>query len=320
MRHLERKLRFWHLRVMAQVCESRSLAKAALTLGVTQSALTRTVRELESLCGGKLFSRHARGTTPSPLGLEFLDCAREILGELSEFRGKLDHSIRLPRSSIRIGASAAAVAGLLPTLVARLGTRVRPFEVQIVEGPVRELTWQLRAGELELIVGRLDEAPGHKVAGETLYQETLAVVARRGHPALRAGSMIHATLEQVARYPLVLPTHLLGTELDRVLQALPRSAAPALRTNCSAALRELLESGEHVAVLPRVAMAGELMRGACMARSLPFLPAHPAGVVRRARGELSTEGALFLETLRSHVQDVMRRIGEPQRSPEAHAA
>jgi DNA-binding transcriptional LysR family regulator len=71
-----------HLRAFAAVATSRSFSRAAEQLFITQPALTRTVRQLESLLGADLIDRTTHPVSLTPAGREFLPYATRILNHL----------------------------------------------------------------------------------------------------------------------------------------------------------------------------------------------------------------------------------------------
>jgi DNA-binding transcriptional LysR family regulator len=71
-----------HLRAFAAVATSRSFSRAAEHLFITQPALTRTVRQLESLLGVDLIDRNTHPVSLTPAGAEFLPYASRILNHL----------------------------------------------------------------------------------------------------------------------------------------------------------------------------------------------------------------------------------------------
>ena len=61
-----------HLRAFVAVAGSRSFTRAAERLFITQPALTRTIRQLESLLGAALIDRDTHPVSLTPAGEEFL--------------------------------------------------------------------------------------------------------------------------------------------------------------------------------------------------------------------------------------------------------
>lgn len=89
-----------HLRAFVAVANSRSFTRAAEQLFITQPALTRTVRQLESLLGPALIDRNTHPISLTPAGNEFLSYASRILNDLD-----LGIDAIRQHASIRLGFS-----------------------------------------------------------------------------------------------------------------------------------------------------------------------------------------------------------------------
>lgn len=73
-----------HLRIICAISDTGSLTRAAVTLGITQPALTHQLQRIERMLGGSLFVRDRRGTQPTALGELVLSRARVILPSMAE--------------------------------------------------------------------------------------------------------------------------------------------------------------------------------------------------------------------------------------------
>jgi DNA-binding transcriptional LysR family regulator len=89
-----------HLRAFVAVAASRSFTRAAERLFITQPALTRTVRQLESLLGAALIDRDTHPVSLTPAGEEFLPYASRILGDL-----EIGVGVIRKHANIRLGFS-----------------------------------------------------------------------------------------------------------------------------------------------------------------------------------------------------------------------
>ena len=112
---------FDDLSTFAHVAKERSFTRAAAKLGVSQSALSQTVRGLEERLGFRLLTRTTRSVSPTDAGERLLQTLaprfEEIEAELSALTALRDQ----PAGSIRINAGEhAAVAVLEPALKAFL--------------------------------------------------------------------------------------------------------------------------------------------------------------------------------------------------------
>lgn len=89
-----------HLRAFTAVATSRSFTRAAEQLFITQPALTRTIRQLESLLGGALIDRNTHPISLTPAGEEFLPYASQVLSHLD-----IGVGVIRGHASIRLGFS-----------------------------------------------------------------------------------------------------------------------------------------------------------------------------------------------------------------------
>jgi DNA-binding transcriptional LysR family regulator len=136
------------LRVLREVAQAGSFSAAALSLGYTQSAVSRQVAALEAVSGRRLFDRSRHGVTLTPAGTRLLERAIRILDELDAAM----HDVAgepLAVGPVRLGAFATAAAGLVPKALASLPPQVH---VTLREGTTPGLTRGLRAGTLDLAI------------------------------------------------------------------------------------------------------------------------------------------------------------------------
>ena len=71
-------------RYFIAVAESGSVAAASRMLNIAQSAVTKSLQELEDELGQPLFARSSRGMTLTPQGHRFLASARKVIGAVAE--------------------------------------------------------------------------------------------------------------------------------------------------------------------------------------------------------------------------------------------
>ena len=63
-----RRLKSIHLRLVLQVALTGKLQAAAEEIALSQPAASRMLAEIEKLVGAALFTRHAKGMVPTPIG------------------------------------------------------------------------------------------------------------------------------------------------------------------------------------------------------------------------------------------------------------
>ena len=114
------------------VARERSFTKAAAKLGVSQSALSHTIRELEARLGLRLLSRTTRSVAPTEAGERLLRAVGPRFDEINAELAALSELREKPAGAIRITAGEHAAESILWPAVARLLPDYPDIRVEIV--------------------------------------------------------------------------------------------------------------------------------------------------------------------------------------------
>ena len=113
--------RFRGIRVFAQVVESGSFAKAAARLGLSTTATSRHVAELEAHLQTRLLNRTTRRVSLTESGQAFYERAVQILSDLEEAEQEAARAAVVPRGTIKLTTSVAfGVRHVAPAIAAFL--------------------------------------------------------------------------------------------------------------------------------------------------------------------------------------------------------
>jgi len=111
----------WRLvRGFLAVLDAGSISAAARLLRTQQSTLSRNLAELEGQLGGPLFERTGRGVAPTALAEAVAGGARQMAAGAEALAQSLDRRRALASGSVRLSASTAMAANVLPPLIAAL--------------------------------------------------------------------------------------------------------------------------------------------------------------------------------------------------------
>ncbi|MBS0320019.1 MAG: LysR family transcriptional regulator [Proteobacteria bacterium] len=199
LKHL--KLR--HLTVALDVARLGSVRAAADVLCVTESAVSKTLRELEEQLGVRLFERTKDGMLLTEAGRRFSDYAHSALATLQTGLSIAGGERQGPRVTLRIGAMTVVTATFLPEVVRRFVEDLEGCLVEIASGTGDQLLHRLRAGEVDVVLGRCPPLTDMSaLAFDQLYTDRHVFVVRKGHPLANAGALAPS---QIAAYPIVMP-------------------------------------------------------------------------------------------------------------------
>lgn len=181
-----------------------SFTAAAERMGVTQSAITKGVKDLESELGYTIFNRTTRGVIVTEAGRDFVERAARLQ---KDAQGLMRGSAAGPATSVeilRIGVCPASLEVMLMEPLATLVMRHPNVRLDIVGGSFDKIVQQLRSGAIDVAFGYQQaflEQPDFRL--ETLASLQSTLFMRLGHPLL---DLPEITTADVARYPIISPS------------------------------------------------------------------------------------------------------------------
>lgn len=258
---LSRHVRLRQLQLLLVLQQCGSIARAAVELGMSQSAATQALAELERVLELRLFERHARGIRPTQAGLALIDTARGVMSALEDVSDTLS-AIRMGASStLRLGAIPSAAHSIVGPLLGRFYLAQPQVHVAMQEGDGARLLSLLLAGGLDAVFCRQPSMLPKHLVFESLLADEAVVVAASDHPLACDRQVPLASLID-ARW--VLPTSDIAVRdiFERVVLAqLPQAKWFPIATKSLPVLSELLSQRGAVALVPRSIVPG--LKHAC---------------------------------------------------------
>ena len=114
------------------VAGERSFTRAAARLGVSQSALSQTVRNLEERVGIRLLNRSTRNVSPTEAGERLLAEVAPALEQIDRGFAQLGSLLERPSGTIRLSADEYAIHSLLWPALERFLVRFPEINVELV--------------------------------------------------------------------------------------------------------------------------------------------------------------------------------------------
>jgi DNA-binding transcriptional LysR family regulator len=214
------------LRYFVAVAEELHFGRAADRLHMSQSPLSRAIRELERELGFVLFTRTTRHVELTPAGTALLDGARRALAEVDLALGEARRAAQPERGALALGHGPFSRAQA-ERIAAELAGRQPDLDVRLEEDVTPELYRRVAARELAGAV--VLEAPGaarrHGLRIDALRDEPLLAALPAGHPCANAGGIPAAAF---AAERVLLPRAPTGAQFNDWLRALLRVAGAEL--------------------------------------------------------------------------------------------
>lgn len=166
---------------MIAVYEAGSFRKAARRFGMSQPALTWSIRQLEESLGLSLFDRGPSGIRPTPVCETLVVRARLIVNEHNRLLAEVERSNRA--QVIVVGVHPVLLNSQFAQTVAAFRLREPGVTLRVVEAYSADLIALLRRGELDLAFSAAppDEDDAEEIAFEPLLQQYYSIFARPDH-------------------------------------------------------------------------------------------------------------------------------------------
>lgn len=177
------------LKYFVTVVELGSFSKAAALLCISQPPLSQRIQELEHEMGGLLIDRRSRPLKTTVAGELIYQQAREILQRAERMQGYAQRMFNQEDNVIKIGFVSANFHAHLASVVRRFMQMCPDVEVQIVEMNSVQQVEALRAGHIDVGIGRINVI-ADDIEQTTLYQEQLIAVLPQTNPLAQRGCAV----------------------------------------------------------------------------------------------------------------------------------
>lgn len=175
------------LRVFDEIYAHRSLTQAAEQLGVTQSALSHSLRKLRAAFHDELFVRQGMAMQPTSRANALYLPVRRIMDTLStEVLAMSQFDPSTARREFSLAMVDMAEVVFLPPLMRHLRKHAPGCTLRTRRMPTESIAAGLESGAVELAVGNIT-AVHDSIYRQTLFQHDFVVLAWRHHPRIRAG-------------------------------------------------------------------------------------------------------------------------------------
>jgi LysR family pca operon transcriptional activator len=288
-----------HIRVFLAIVSQGSMRAAANSLHITESAVSKSLRELESEVGTGLLHRDRRGIRLTTAGESFHVHATQSMVSLSralDIKSSKDHLVE----KLTVGALPTAAGSIVPKAIAKIRQLHPKLSLDIRSGSYEQLVAQLRQAEVDLIVGRMISRDTLGLTFEMFYEEDIAVVVRSDHPL---GLLDKLQLEMLLSYPVL--TWPRGSSVRQAIEDFLfannfQGQVSFVESQSEAFSRAWVYEHDAVWLVPAGLVEVDLRKQWMTRLAIKsHLLRAPIGLTTRSGHELSSSGAAFAQILRA---------------------
>jgi DNA-binding transcriptional LysR family regulator len=181
-----RRMKLHDLHVLMTVVQVGSMGEAAQRLHTSQSAISRSIAELEAAFGVRLLDRNRHGIQPTEYGRSLLDCGVAVFDELRRGVKNIESLADPTAGEVRLGTIDALAATFVSVIIDRISQRHPRIAFHLITDDLGPLNRQLSERNVDLlIVQRFNVFPEEKVDFEVLYDASCAIAAGAKSPWAR---------------------------------------------------------------------------------------------------------------------------------------
>ena len=247
----EHPLDLRRVRHLAAAVAAGSLSAAAQRLGLSQPALSNSLKSLEADLGLALLERHPHGVRATAAATALLEHAHNVEQELASAMKRLTHLKRQRSGSLRIGCGPSEATRLLPLALLRLLQQQPELQVVVEYGLNEALMPMVRRGEVDCALSSVPRSAAHPELQHTTVQvDEAVIVARADHPLAERRQV---AVKDLARYPWVLARR---WELERkalddlFAQAGLPPVEAAVETSSAVLMKSLVQHSDFLTFVP----------------------------------------------------------------------
>jgi DNA-binding transcriptional LysR family regulator len=248
-----------HLAIFHAVAEEASMSRGAERLCISQPAVSKQIKELETALGVTLFDRLPRGIRLTQAGEVLAGHARRLFAAEADAERAIAEMKGLVQGRLTIGASLTIGDYLLPQILGVYRQKHPGIALHLEIANTHVIQQKLRENALDvgLTEGFVEDAD---LDAEVFGEDTLAAVVPPGHPLLQESAV---PAGRFCAEPFLMREPGSGTRevIERALALRGIVVQPAMSLGSTEAIKRGVASGLGVAIVSKLALETEFKAG-----------------------------------------------------------
>jgi len=288
---------FTQLLLYRDIVQSRSISRGAVMNGVTQSAASQALQELERQLGVRLLDRSRRPLEVLAAGRLFYDFARDVLRRQQDFTAALDEMKGSEGGTVRIAAIYSVGISEMSKLEQEFYRRLPTAQLEV--NYLRPEKVYQAVAEERVDIGLVSyPEPTREITALPWREEMMVVACSPTHAFAGRESMSPVELEgsEFIGFDEDLP---ISRDIERFLREHSVHVHISSRFDNIQSMKEALRLGSAVSILPEPMLHNEVLEGRLCAIRLEDLLIRPLGIIHRRRRSFPRAAQVFLDLLRA---------------------
>jgi DNA-binding transcriptional LysR family regulator len=298
---------FDNSRLFRDIAQAKSVSRGAAHSGISQSAASQHIQELEKKLGTPLLDRTTRPLTLTAAGKLYFDLCRDVLRREEEFQAALDELKLRVEGEVRVVSIYSIGLSEMSRLQDEFSRRFPSAQLYVDYMRPQKIYEALLADQADL--GLVSYAVATKeLAVIPWREEEMSVALAPSHPL--AGKLVLRPADLDGQNFIGFDEDLsIRRELDRFFRGQGIEIHLAMQFDNIQMIKEAVALGSGISILPARTMLAEVEQGRLAAIPLdaPEL-VRPVGIVHRKRKKFNRAAQSFLELL----QEAPDRVSVPE--------
>ncbi len=292
-------LKLKHLVLLETLARTSNMHLAAEQMNLSQPALSKMLKEIESLLGFTIFERLPRSMPATALGKHVIAYAERVLNDAKHFVEDIEMLRLGGHGFLKIGGIFAATAVMIPNSIIEIKKQWPLLSIDVVEQTSDHLMEMLSEHTLDLAVGRFTQATQSQYFDfQALAPEPFCIVVNNKHPC---ANKKFCSLEELLEWPWVLYPK--GTPIREKMEAAFAHANVKIPLNTVNTMSmqtflQMLSGAPMIAMLPEAMVSQQVQDGKlCMIETDLILEAQDYGILTRKGEPISEIAQTFVNIL-----------------------
>lgn len=284
-----------HLKLFRDIALARNMSRGARLNGISQSAATQHIQELEREFGVALLDRSRRPLSLTAAGSQYLEYCREVLRLREALEAGIQNMREVVSGEVRVASIYSIGLSEMSRIEAEFSMR-HPTAHLAIEYLRPEKVYEAILAERADIGLVSYPEPAREIASSPWLSEKMVVAMQPEHPLARRKSIQARELDGIdfAGFDEGLP---IRREIDRYLREHGVQIRMVVHFEVIQMIKEAVAIGSGVSILPARILRSEIEQGRLVA--VPLIPAlyRPVGIIHRKRKKFSRAVEAFLAVL-----------------------
>jgi len=294
-------------KLFRDIAQLKSVSRGAAHNGISQSAASQHIHELEKKLGMPLLDRTTRPLALTAVGKLYFELCRDVLRREEEFQAAVDELKALVEGRVLVASIYSIGLSEMSRLQEEFSRRFPNAQLQVDYLRPQKIYEALLSDQADLGLVSYPEAT-KELAVSPWRDEEMWVAAAVSHPLARKAVLLPADLngQDFIGFDEDLS---IRRELDRFFREQGIEMRLAMQFDNIQMIKEAVALGSGISILPARTMLAEVEQGRLVAIPLhaPEL-VRPVGIVHRKRKRFNRAAQSFLELL----QEAPDRTGVAQ--------